>query len=420
MTKKVFKNSFIFVLGDILNKAVPLFMLPVLTRYLTPEDYGIISIFTVFVSILAVFTGLSVHGAINVNFFKLTKKELQVYIGNTLIILNISTLVVFIFVFLFSSYILEEIHLPEGWLYVAVILAFSQFLTVINLVLWTAEQKPKEYSIYQFSQTVITTSLSLILVVGFGMKWEGQLLAITSATILFSAISFIFIVKRGYLVFKPNKTYIKDALRFGIPLVPHSLAGWIGTSVDRMMIMSFFGSYATGLYTVGYQLGTIISVLTVAFNKAWTPYLMRILAEKPTLKNKKTLVYYTYIYFIAIIVITFIFSYLAQLAIPYFLDSSYTGSIEYILYIALSFAFNGMYFMVVNYIFYVNKTHILAFITFGVALFHMLILYILLKVNGTVGAAQAMMFASFISFLATWWFSNKVYKMPWNVWKSDV
>jgi O-antigen/teichoic acid export membrane protein len=46
-------------------------MLPILTRYLTPEDYGIISVFTVLVSILAVFTGLSIHGAINVNFFKI-------------------------------------------------------------------------------------------------------------------------------------------------------------------------------------------------------------------------------------------------------------------------------------------------------------------------------------------------------------
>ena len=91
MTKKLLKNSFIYILGDVLNKAVPFFMLPILTRYLTPEDYGIIATFTVLVSFLMVFTGLSIHGSISVNFFKMEKEELKIFIGNCLIILNISS-----------------------------------------------------------------------------------------------------------------------------------------------------------------------------------------------------------------------------------------------------------------------------------------------------------------------------------------
>ncbi len=325
---------------------------------------------------------------------------------------------IFIIVLIFLPYISSETNIPREWLLVAVLLASAQFFTTINLLLWTAEQKPKQYSIYQLSQTLFTTILSLIFVVGIGLGWKGQLLALALSILFFAMLSFIFILKRGYFILRINREYIIDALRFGIPLIPHSLSGWISTSIDRVLIMSFFGSYATGLYTVGYQIGMIIGVLTTAFHKAWTPYIMNILSNKPSLSTKKRLVKYTYLYFILILCIAFVFTYLAQWALPYFLDSKYKNSGEYILYIALSFAFNGMYFMVVNYIFYVQKTYFLAIVTFIVSILHIGILYILLKLNGTIGAAQSAMIASLISFVATWWFSQKVYKMPWILWRN--
>jgi hypothetical protein len=92
----------------------------------------------------------------------------------------------------------------------AVALAFAQFLTTINLLLWMAEQKPKRYSIYQ-------TSLSIILIVGF-----GQIIATAIGTI---------IIKRGYLIFKLNNSHI---LKFGIP---HSLGAWIATGADRLILI---------------------------------------------------------------------------------------------------------------------------------------------------------------------------------------
>lgn len=416
MTKKLFKNSFIYVLGDVLNKAVPFFMLPVLTRYLTPEDYGVISVFAVLVSILAVFTGLSIHGAINVNFFKMQKDELKAFIGNCLIILNISTIIVAIAVYVLHPIILERLSLKGEWLIIAIILALAQFLTTINLLLWMAEQKPKQYSVYQISQTFTVTALSLLMVVGFGMNWEGQLLATAIGTLLFSVISFVFIIKRGYLIFQPNKEHIKDALKFGIPLIPHQLATWIKTGADRIIIMSVLGATATGIYAVGYQIGMIILVLVTAFNKAWTPYIFKILSNDPTLESKKKIVNFSYIYFLAILVFSLGFSYLAEIMIPYFLGEKFLDSTKFILYFAVAFAFEGMYYMVTNYIFYVKKTYILAYVTFGTSILHLGLLYILVNANGVIGAAQASLLSYVLTFFLVWFLSSKIYKMPWKIW----
>ncbi len=419
MTKKLFKNSFIYILGDVLNKSIPFFMLPVLTRYLTPEDYGIISMFTVLVSIFMVFTGLSIHGVININYFKMQKEELKIFIGNCIIVLNISTMILLIFVYLLHPIFIERLSINMEWLMLAVVLAFAQFLTTVNLLLWIVEQKSIQYSIYQILQTFMTTALSILLIVGFSMNWKGQLLATAISILLFSVISFVFIIKRGYFIFKPNKEYIKDALRFGIPLIPHALSDWVKTGVDRLVLMSVLGATVTGLYAVGYQIGMVILVLVTAFNKAWSPYIFKVLSNNPTIENKKKIVRYTYIYFVGIFLFAYAFGYLAKILIPYFLGERFIASTEFILLFAIAFAFQGMYFMVTNYIFYVKKTYLLAYVTFATAILHIGLLFLFVNLNGAIGAAQASVISFAVTFIAVWILASRVYKMPWKVWNNE-
>jgi len=68
------KKVSIYTSANILVKAIPFLLLPVLTRYLSPSDYGIIAIFQVILAFLIVFIGLNSNGAVMVNFFKLDKQ----------------------------------------------------------------------------------------------------------------------------------------------------------------------------------------------------------------------------------------------------------------------------------------------------------------------------------------------------------
>jgi len=100
---KLFKNTFIYTGSNVINKAIPFFLLPIVTRYLTPTDYGIVATFNVLLAVMVVFVGLSMHGAINVNYFKLTKEELREYIGNVFIILFTNFILIFIIVFFLKT-----------------------------------------------------------------------------------------------------------------------------------------------------------------------------------------------------------------------------------------------------------------------------------------------------------------------------
>ena len=212
------------------------------------------------------------------------------------------------------------------------------------------------------------------------------------------------------------KTYVKDALVFGIPLIPHAFGGWVITWIDRIFINSMVSVAATGIYTVGYQVGMIIGLLAISFNRAWTPFLFEKLKENNS-ASKLRIVKFTYLYGVGIIVLALALSLVAPWFLEFFVSKDFHCAYKYVFWIALGYAANGMYFMVVNYIFYVKKTYILAWVTFFSAGINIVLNYFFIKANGAIGAAQATTITFFISFILTWILSARVYKMPWLLYR---
>ena len=276
---RLLKNSIVYTGSNVIRSAIPFLLLPVLTRYLTPTDYGTVATFQILLAIVVVFVNLNIHGAVAVNFFKIEKRELEVYIGNVAFILFISFLLTFCIIFAVKEPLAHLIKFPENWLPIIVVIALSQSVITLTLTLWQVEQKPLPYGIFQISQTIFNVTLSLIFVVALNWTWQGRLLGIVIASIIFGFASVVIIYKRKYIKFSFNKAYIKDALLFGIPLIPHALSAWMMTSIDRVFINSMVNVAATGIYTVGYQVGMIIGLLATSFNRAWVPFLFEKLKE---------------------------------------------------------------------------------------------------------------------------------------------
>ena len=87
LSSSLLKASGIYSITSVINSAIPFLLLPILTRYLTPSDYGIVSMFGTLVSITSVFVGVNIHGAIQREYFNKENIDFKQYIGNCLIIL---------------------------------------------------------------------------------------------------------------------------------------------------------------------------------------------------------------------------------------------------------------------------------------------------------------------------------------------
>jgi len=74
-------SSGIYTLFGFVNLAIPLILLPILTRKLTPDEYGIVAMFQLTVSVIYPFIGLNLEGSIARKYYDQDETDFPSYIG---------------------------------------------------------------------------------------------------------------------------------------------------------------------------------------------------------------------------------------------------------------------------------------------------------------------------------------------------
>src|SRR5687767_824453 len=92
---RLLRTSAVYAGSSVARNAIPFLLLPVLTRYLSPTDFGIVATFEVMLAMGLVLVGLNMYGAIGVNFFKLERSELGTYVGNVILVSVVTSVITF-------------------------------------------------------------------------------------------------------------------------------------------------------------------------------------------------------------------------------------------------------------------------------------------------------------------------------------
>lgn len=418
MLEKILKNSLIkssgiYTITSIISASIPFLLIPMLTRVFTPEDYGIVSMVAIIINIISPLIGLSANGAIHRKYFDTDKSiDFPRYVGNVLILLIFSFMFFLVVFLIFGKYLSEYTLVPYNWLFVVLYIAVCQFITTILLTIWQVKLKPLYYGILQICQSLLNIGFTFVFIYALHYNWEGRILGQLIAVGSTAIISMFWMFKFKYVKIKYNKEYLRDILQFSIPLIPHTLGALFIGFTDRILITNLISVTETGVYTVAFQIGSILGLVNTAFINAYVPWLYEKL-NSDDYQIKLKIVKFTYLYFIALILIVVFSAYLLPYLLSLFVGKSFQSANKYILWIVLGYAFNGMYLMVCGFIFYVKKTKLLSMVTLSTAILNIPICYAFLKHFGTVGASISMSVVYFISFTATWYLSNKVYQMPW-------
>lgn len=409
---KLIKDSAIYTFSNIINAGIPFLLLPVLTRYLTSADYGITATFQVLVGFFTPIIGLNVQTSITRKYFDRDKIDFGQYVGNCLIILLLSTLAILLIFLPASGAIGRFADFPSDWLWGVILVAFSQFLISIGLGLWQVTGKAIPYSIFQNSQALITILFSVFLIVSLGMDWRGRIISQLATSALFGVLVTFFIFKMKVPFPKFNKEYILDALKFGMPLIPYTFTGWIMLATDRILLNKLVGLETTGIYSVAYQICMIIMLVQVSFNNAWVPWIY----EKIQLNDKsvnRRIVIFSYLYIAINFIMAFLLYFTGPFFLKFFLGKEFLESTNYLLWLALAQAANGIHFISVSYVLFKNKNIYLTYAAIITAVIHIPITYFLIKVNGAIGAAQALFVSNLLTSLFTFSLAMKFHKMPW-------
>jgi O-antigen/teichoic acid export membrane protein len=408
----------IYISSSILSAVIPFLLLPILTRFLSPEEYGQIAMFNIFIAALAAIIGLSVHGAANRRFFDddVSNIELARFNGNCFFILLGSTsLALFVLIFI-NTFLAGYLGIPPVWIYLGIASVFCGFILNIRLGQWQIRGKAKSYGFFQVIISLVVFSFSLLFVISFNLGAEGRIYGIVLTSIIAGFISYLTLRNDKLFLFEYNRQDIKDALSFGVPLIPHVLGGFLLLSVDRLVINKELGLEMTGIYMVAFSLGNALNIIFSSINRAYSPWLFGQLKEKNQDK-KIAIVKNTYIYFVFLMIMSLLTFFIAPPILKLIVGEKFHQAADVLPIIMIGQVFLGMYFTVTNYIFYVKKTKYLSYVTISSGAINVVLLLLFIPHYGISGAAFAFLIANLWQFLATWIVSAKLYVMPWALWR---
>ena len=407
-------GSATYLLSNLLSAAVPFALLPVLTRYMAPAEYGQVGIYQTLLLGLAAFIGLTAHGAAAVKYYEqgISKEELKEYVGNCFVILAATTVVAFVVVGALARPISSWLGLGPQWLLLAIVVACATFTVSLRLVQWQVRKQARRYGVFQVCQSLTNTSLSLLLVVVLLQGAPGRILALSVTPLCFAAVALFLLHRDGLLGFAWRPRHLRELVAYGIPLIPHSVGYFLLSSVDRFVINAKLGSAQVGIYMAAAQLASGLGLVFDAINNAYVPWLFERLKRNEA-EEKRRIVRGTYVYFLflgGVVVLAFT---LAPYVVVLVAGAKYAAGAKVIGWLVLGWAFHGMYLMVTNYVFFSKRTGLLSLSTVTAGLLNIGLLLVLIPYEGLRGAAIAFAISSGAKLLMTWCAAQLSHPMPW-------
>jgi len=409
-------DASIYLGSSIINKVIPFLLLPLLTKYLSPEEYGALSVYQVLIGFCIPFVGMQIHINITRNFNKYSSEELAIWVGNIFFILIASTCMVTILVFLYVSAGGSNFGVSNNWLIIVPLIGGSTAIHMCYLAVVRSQRRPFAFGLFSISNTALDMAISLCLIVYFGFGWQGRGVGIVGSALFFGLLAVYLLYRQGLCFFRLNRQKVSEALKICLPLIPHALGSAVIYLSDRLFIEQMVGKDAVGIYSISCTFGMIVSMCVESFNNAWSPWFYRSMLAAD-IAVRKRIVKHTYLYFIAVLVLAVLVSIGSQLVLPLMVSASYHEASQYILLIAIGFACRGMYTIVVPYLIHTGRTNFLGIGTIATALLNLMLNYFMIRANGAIGAAQATLIAFLVQFLITWAYASKVCPMPWLVWR---
>lgn len=413
---KLLTSAAIFATANVVDKGLPFLILPLLTHAMPPDKFALVALFTGIFAITNYSVGFSAVGYLGIAYFKKNFDDFKQIIFNSILIFITSSLLNFTILVSAPAFFGEKSGLTLPVLCLSILASLGTGIHSIILSIYRSKLEALPYAALQIARSLLDVGISLFLVLNMQMSWLGRIWGITSANILMGILSLAIIYHKKMIHFKISKRHLQAILFFGLPLFPHAIGNWALSMSDRFFINHYVGADENGKYALGFTLGMSLAVLTQSFNQAWAPYLFNIL-KKNSPSAKKNVVKITYFYFASILVFAVILSFLTKIILLKFFPPEYFASAQYILPISISYAFDGMYMMVTNYIFYSGKTYLVSLASGLVAIIKLSLSYFLIRNYGTDGAIYSPLISFFLLFLFTFIIAAKVEPMPWNLLK---
>jgi O-antigen/teichoic acid export membrane protein len=239
--------------------------------------------------------------------------------------------------FLFRNQLKSAYSFPQSFVIIIPCLTLLFFFTEQLLSLIRNNDEPLKYFKADLLRLVIEASLSIILVVSFGWRWEGRVAGIIIANLALCVVAFSYFKKKGYLFGKIRKKYLKAELLYGFPIIIMQCSIFSLSSSDKFFLSYFTDNTAVGIYSYACVFAAIITIICSAILNYVTPKIYKCLSQE--IVDFRQILKYFIFYAISSLVALLGILVFTPVLYKYFINAKYYPGLDYLYLILFGYFF---------------------------------------------------------------------------------
>ena len=284
-------NSAAYNVGQFASKAIAFVMIIVYARFMDPDDFAVTGTLSAYGSVLGSIFVMGLHGSATRHYFDLKHDpaKLRSYLAS-----------VYLFQVLFSLVLCVALEIwgERIWLwytsgdisfaYVRLAIWSTFFTTVVMIpqALYQSEERAASLVGWQTAQSVLALVLGILFVAILDQRALGILRSQMIAAVVFAGLFFV-LFARSWGSRELRWDHVRMGLRYGVPLLPHTLGSILMQTVDRIMLEKYAPKADVGLYSIAMTLSLVLAMVAGGVNQAWAPHFFRTSTEEPAVEARK-------------------------------------------------------------------------------------------------------------------------------------
>ena len=388
------KMALFNILSTVIIAGVNFFTIPIFTRMLDTDGYGIVNVYSAWVSIFVVFIGLKADGSIGTAKANLPEEDQDSYQFSILALSTVAFLVIFVAVLLLLEPVSTLLSLEPLLVVCMVVQSFGAFVISLFSMRFIFKKQAQLNFVISVGICLATTALSVFLVffVFTGDDaYMGRVLGLcVPNTALGIALALgLALRQRGRIRLR----YWRFCLALTLPLIFHGLSQLVLGQTGKIVIQQSCGDSLAGVYSIAVVIVTLLNSIYGALNNAFVPFMYDDLAGKTSAEVKMS---HFRNYFTSFTLGAVAFVLIAPEILRLMSTEAYWGAIPLLPLLAVGQYCVFLYSFPVNYEFYSMKTKSIALGTVLAAALNIVLTLALVPAFGMMGAA----FSTMVAYLA--------------------
>lgn len=265
-SKDLARNTMILTVGKLCTQFVSFFLLPLYTALLDTAEFGIVDLFTTYVTLLLPLVCWQLDQGLFRFMLDMRGKKSQIAeLFSSIAIMNVLQCGLFSLVFFVAQMFISSEYKIYLWINV--------LLSVMSGLLMQFARglgKTSHYAVGSFLTAVSTIVLNIVFLVFLKMGACGMFRAtLLALCVNVTYLSVTLKIWNYFRIKKFNGKLLKQVLSYSIPLVPNQISGWILSASDRTIVSWVLGLTYNGIYAIAYKFSSIVATFYGFFNMAW-------------------------------------------------------------------------------------------------------------------------------------------------------